>query len=660
MSSHAGILVVDDEERIRSYCREILELQGYTVEEAGNGMEALKKMAETPFALVLSDIMMPDLGGLELATRIRKSYPDTFVILITGHATIDTAKKAIQEGAFDFITKPFKMTELNQSVERALEVRKRYISDLPSHELMDLYDLTTKIDVGPRKQQSFLESLALALMKTFRGDAARIYLVEAGTENLLVRSCGAGSESMLSDYDWQTYANAAQMDVGDILVGGDSALEAPVSSRMISLMAGSIPSMEGSLGVCLVLRSEVPNGFTRRDLKLMGLFAAQAGNQLLNYRMASDLKHNSEELEKINLLTTDFSSSLDTPHVLSSIGKGLMSMVPFDLFGVYLSGEGLMPLSYILARSDLPEEVLNVDLRRQLEGYRDARTIDMFLDSMYRDSFACLREADWEVSADIKILDLGGFGSFRGMLILAAWSRKTRSLETSSFLPILVRHAAAALSNAYHYETSERNYIQAIAALARAVDAKDPYTSNHSRNVAAYVMAMSKLMGLTSRESNWLHNAALLHDIGKIGIPESILNKKGALSDKEFDVIKQHPDMGYRILKPVTAFSNFVESVRYHHERYDGNGYPHGLTRERIPFHACVLTLADSFDAMTSDRIYRPSPGLDYAVGEIEKHSGSQFDPDLVRLFIRVLGKQSPKEIISDYIAGEGQHFPVS
>lgn len=660
MDELAGILVVDDEERIRSYCREILELQGYRVEEAGNGREALEKMSRMPFALVLSDVMMPDLGGLELTARIKETYPDTFIILVTGHGSIDTAKKAIQEGAFDFITKPFKMTELNQSVERALEVRKRYVSELPSHELTDLYNLTTNIEVGPRKQQAFLEDLARALMNTFRGDAARIYLLKQGGSQVLEQSCGVGAEAILSDYDWQTYANAAQMDVGDILVGGDSGLEPPPSAGSVSLMAGPIPAMDGPLGVCLVARSNVPSAFTMRDLKLMGLFSAQAGNQLLNYRMASDLKHHAEELEKINLLITDFSSSLDTPHVLSSIGKGLMSMVPFDLFGVFLCGEGLIPLSYLLTRADIPEEVLQIDLRRQLEGYRDARMVDQFLDSTYRDSFACLRDADWGAPADLQILDLGGFGSFQGMLILAAWSSRKRSLETSSFLPILVRHAAAALSNAYHYETSERNYIQAIAALAGAVDAKDPYTSNHSRNVAAYVMAMSKLMGLTSREANWLNNAAMLHDIGKIGIPESILNKKGALSDEEIGVIREHPDMGYRILKPVTAFGNFTESVRYHHERYDGDGYPHGLTRERIPFHARILTIADSFDAMTSDRIYRASPGLDYAISEIEENADSQFDPDLVRLFLRVLNDRNPKDIINDYVSGEGMHFPLS
>jgi response regulator RpfG family c-di-GMP phosphodiesterase len=660
MKKGPGILVVDDEERIRKFCREVLELQGFEVEEASNGREALQILARNSFQLVLSDIMMPDLGGLELTEKVKELYPDTFVILITGHGTIDTAKKAIQHGAFDFITKPFKMTELNQAVDRALEVRRKHISELPSPELMDLYRLTTSIDVSPRSRETFLSDLVGTLMRTFRGDAARIYLSESPGLPGLVSSIGAGKESILTDHDWRTYALAAQMDEGDILVGPDTDIPLPPTGTVASVMAGPIPTMEGIIGVGVVARGRLPGGFTRRDLKLMGLFAAQAGNQLMNYRLAGDLRRHASELEKINLLTTSFSSSLDTSHVLSSIGRGLMTMVPFDLFGVFLSGEGLLPLSYVLARSDMPEDVFLTQLRSRLEQYRDPNIVEQFLDSRYRDSFASLREADWTAAPDIRILDLGEYGSFGGMMVLAAWSRHHAPLETSSFLPILVRHAAAALSNAYHYETSERNYIQAITALAGAVDAKDPYTSNHSRNVAAYVMIMNNHLHLTDRDANWLHNAALLHDIGKIGIPESILNKTGSLSDAEMEIIRKHPDMGYRILKPVTAFGGFIDAVRYHHERFDGRGYPHGLSGERIPFLARILTVADSFDAMTSDRVYRASHGPDFAQDELVRNSGSQFDPDLVRLFSEVLRKSSPEEIIHEYIASDRRHFPLS
>jgi HD-GYP domain-containing protein (c-di-GMP phosphodiesterase class II) len=158
-------------------------------------------------------------------------------------------------------------------------------------------------------------------------------------------------------------------------------------------------------------------------------------------------------------------------------------------------------------------------------------------------------------------------------------------------------------------------------------------------------------MRLPSREISLLNNAALLHDIGKIGIPEAILNKEGSLTREEYSVIMTHPEVGYNILRPVTAFTSFIDAVRYHHERYDGNGYPAGLSGEDIPFHARMLAVADCFDAMTSDRIYRDSLGIDFAISEIEKNSGTQFDPRISNAILSVLKTTTPEDIIDEYIS---------
>jgi HD-GYP domain-containing protein (c-di-GMP phosphodiesterase class II) len=146
-----------------------------------------------------------------------------------------------------------------------------------------------------------------------------------------------------------------------------------------------------------------------------------------------------------------------------------------------------------------------------------------------------------------------------------------------------------------------------------------------------------------------LKNAALLHDIGKIGIPESILNKPGHLSEEEMGVIRQHPDIGYRILSPVGSTSGLANVVRHHHERFDGGGYPLGLAGESIPFLSRILTVADSFDAMISDRIYRPSPGMDFAVSELRRCAGSQFDPSIVYAFLDVLAGTEIDRLRSEY-----------
>ncbi|RKZ06283.1 hypothetical protein DRQ25_14240 [Candidatus Fermentibacteria bacterium] len=651
MTAKARILVVDDDRKVRSFCREVLELQNFSVEEAENGAKALKKLEKTSFSLILSDIMMPDISGLDLASKVRGKYPDTFVILITGHASINLAKDAIQRGAFDFITKPFKIEELNQTVARALEVREKQLSVLPSPELKDLYDLTVNIDISKQSIQTYLDNLVSNLKNTFRGDSARIYLSgEPGGESLL-RNTGSGKEEVLSEDIWEYASRATLGRKGGYLADEDTKHLPAENSGVFSLMSVPIPSPEGNLGVCIVARSRIPSSFTVRDLKLMGLFSAQAGNQLTNYSMASSLREQADNLEKVNILAAEFTSSLDTSQVLSSISRGLKAMVEFDLFGIFLSGKDMIPLSYMLVRSDIPDHVLGTSFRTILEKTQNSRDVQLFLDSGIRDSFASARSTDWQSSPMVEILDLGEFSSFRGMIVLASWSNDTISARTPSYVPVLIRHAAAALSNAYLFETSERNYIQAISALASAVDAKDPYTHNHSRNVAAYLTRIAAHMKLPSREISLLNNAALLHDIGKIGIPELILNKESSLTEEEYHIIKTHPEVGYNILRPVTAFGSFINTVRYHHERFDGKGYPFGYSGEDIPFHARMLTVADSFDAMTSDRVYRKSPGVDFAMKEIRKNSGSQFDPNISDAILALLSTSTPEEIVADYIS---------
>ncbi len=651
MAAKGNILVVDDDQGVRLFCREALELQNFIVVEAENAAEALEILKKTSFSLILSDILMPDISGLDLASKVRDEYPDTFVVLITGHGSIDLAKDAIQRGAFDFITKPFKIEALHQTVDRAMEVREKQLAVLPSPELKDLYDLTANINISEQSLQTYLDNLVFSLKKTFRGDSARIYLSDEPGSLSLSRKAGSGNEGVLSDEAWESTSKAALENEGGYLTVDDSEHPLLESNEVFSVMAVPVPGPEGNLGLCMVTRSHIPAPFTTRDLKLMGLFSAQAGNQLTTYRMASSLREQADNLEQVNILAADFSSSLDTSHVLSSISRSLKNMVEFDLFGIFLSGKDMIPLSYMLVRSDIPDEVLETDFRFILEKTQNSKDVQLFLDSGIRDAFASARPTDWQRSPVVDILDLGEFGSFRGMIVLASWAKEKKSSTVPSYVSILIRQAAAAVSNAYLFETSERNYIQAISALASAVDAKDPYTHNHSRNVAAYVSSIAARMKFPPRDISLLHNAALLHDIGKIGIPESILNKNGSLTKPEYSIIKTHPEVGYNILRPVTAFASFINAVRYHHERFDGNGYPAGLAGEDIPIQARMLAVADCFDAITSDRVYRKSLGVDFAIEEIRKNRGTQFDPDISDAILSVLKTTTPEDIIANYIS---------
>lgn len=193
-------------------------------------------------------------------------------------------------------------------------------------------------------------------------------------------------------------------------------------------------------------------------------------------------------------------------------------------------------------------------------------------------------------------------------------------------------------------ESYEILTLETLSSLAVLVDAKDHYTNGHSFRVAAYAKGMAKMMGQSADDVEQLYFAGLIHDVGKVGISETILTKPGKLTDKEFEVIKSHSAVGGEILKGIKEFKIFQEVARSHHERFDGKGYPDKLKGEEIPLPARIVTVCDTFDAMTSDRVYRKALKDEVALKELIDNKGTQFDPELVDIFIK-LYKSFPDSI---------------
>jgi putative two-component system response regulator len=189
--------------------------------------------------------------------------------------------------------------------------------------------------------------------------------------------------------------------------------------------------------------------------------------------------------------------------------------------------------------------------------------------------------------------------------------------------------------------------IGSIIALARALEAKDSYTNGHSQRVAEYSVLIAKQMGLDNNAQEQIRITGQLHDIGKIGLRESILNKPGRLTDEEFEMMRNHPMVGSEILRPVVMDECVICGVRHHHERFDGKGYPDKLVGEQIPLEARILAVADTFDAMTTNRAYRTSLGYEKAVAEIERCSGTQFDPGVAAAFISIEREQIDQVLLS-------------
>ena len=212
-------------------------------------------------------------------------------------------------------------------------------------------------------------------------------------------------------------------------------------------------------------------------------------------------------------------------------------------------------------------------------------------------------------------------------------------------LPLLTTiggQIAIALQNAEAYEKLDRMYLETVTALAAAMEAKDQYTASHADSLASTAVAVGAQMGLTDAELRMLQYAAVLHDIGKIGIPGNILNKPAALTREEFETMAQHTIIGERIISRIDYLVPIARIIRSAHERWDGAGYPDGYRGEQIPLASRILLVCDAFDAMTTDRPYRGALPIEAALRELERHAGTQFDPRVVDVFLAGYPFQSP------------------
>ena len=187
------------------------------------------------------------------------------------------------------------------------------------------------------------------------------------------------------------------------------------------------------------------------------------------------------------------------------------------------------------------------------------------------------------------------------------------------------------------YEKLEKAYLDSIQTLRYTVEAKDPYTRGHSDRVSEYSVLIGKKLGLSEEDLKTLQVGGLFHDIGKIGIPDSILLKEAKLTDDEYSEIKNHPSIGAHILCNAEVFQDIIPIVKHHHEKFDGTGYPSRLKGNDIPYLARIAAVADTFDAMTSKRTYRNALPLDVVKAEIERCSGTQFDPEIAKIFLDIL-----------------------
>ncbi len=502
------VLVVDDNQTNLALIKVYLEQMGlevYMAQEAHSGLEIA--MEERP-DLILLDIMMPVMDGIEMCKRL-KADPRTVmipVIFVTAKDQSQDKISGLKSGAVDYITKPFNPNELKTRINvilQMIELQEKLLDQANTDEL-----------TGLANRRHFFKLLEREILQS-----------EIKGTNLTIIMIDVDHFKSIND----NYGH----------LGGDAVLK-----QMANIIRENIYPLD---------------------------VAARYGGEEFVILMPStpaDIAYQAAEKLRRKIETCNWKISADHIKITASMGVTTMD-------------NNILVSSYdLIKRADNALYMAKREGRNRVVVWKGETTIDLDTEDSGQNIYK-LKSQVSHLAEQLKMQALG-----------------------------------------------------TVTALAKTLEARDPFTANQAEHVQIYVNAIAEQMNLSHDQNEQICNAALLHDLGMIGIPDEILSKIGDLSQDERETIKQHPIIGAQILNPIGFFEKEVQIIRHHHENYDGTGYPDHLKAKKIPFGARVLAVAIAFDAMTSDRWHREALTRQQALDEIQKCSGKQFDPEIVSAFL--------------------------
>lgn len=493
MTKAGDILVVDDEEVIRELLTDILEEEGFVVRSVPNAMQALELLKnKDEFIILFTDIMMPEMDGIELVREARKLAPSLIPIVMTGFATLETARAAVREGAYEYVLKPFSLSEIKLAVHNALERHTLISENTRLREVTELFNISERIASIYREQELLNFVLKAALERV-------------------------GAER------------------GSIMVTTDD---------------GQFLEVSASIGI--------PEEDTKTIVSI---------GQGISGRVAA---------QRVPLLVTDLTSNPEVKEYSRHLKANSFVSVP-------LERRHSANRRQKINSGQMPDVLAVLNVTEKASG-------DPFTES------------------DLKLLS------------------------------IMANHASAALENARLIEDIETAHLSTLQSMALILEAKDPYTHGHSARVRNYSVMAARKLGMAQEDVRTLSLGAALHDLGKIGVKDAILNSVKALTNDEWDSIKLHPVIGYDVLEPVDFLTpEHLSLVRSHHERLDGSGYPDGLAGSDLSEMVRIIGVADTYDAMSSNRAYRQEMDPAKIAAELRRCGGDLLEPQVANMFVELI-----------------------
>jgi PAS domain S-box-containing protein/putative nucleotidyltransferase with HDIG domain len=604
-------------------------------------------------------------SGLTYQDALKRPYWEVFPL---GEGPLSSCRKTIEDGAGEqtkaeriqtadgeiFLSQAFPIYDesggasafvhILNDITSLTEAQKRAEEEAAvSASLLELANSVT----GLLDNKAIFEAVLSTVLKLTSAERTAVLLRGKDEEDFRVEMLHGWPDHLTPNINTLRFGKSSSAAAGKILQGetvrvsdgGVGGLVDAKFSEAFGLRSVIFAPVAAANGVLGVVMCEKPGEFTGKDeriLKGITSITSTAVDNAMLYResidMSADLARKMETIRMTYEVDRAILSSLNRQEILDVTLNNIQRIIPADKMGiVYHDSERG---AYLYENETLrPGKCPIID-----PVIRAGRIVSVPDLSMYGQSSELTAKMLRQGLLSFMALPLYTKGRRLGCLMMMSRRIGAFDKEDISNAERLTAQMAIALENARLYEDIKDLFLSTVRALSHAVDAKSPWTRGHAERVTRYAIALAREAGLHEAEIEQLELAGLLHDIGKIGTLDKILDKPDELTTEEFELVKKHPGKGAEILGHIKQLKHILPIIKHHHEKLDGTGYPDCLKGDEIPLLSRILCIVDSFDSMTADRPYRPAPGKGYAISELKRCAGTQFDPVLVDAFLKIIG----------------------
>lgn len=654
MSTYLRILLIEDSEDDAHLLLRELQRGGYQVEservETAESMRAA--LARQQWDLIICDFSLPTFSAPHALELLKDTGIDLPFIIVSGTIGEESAVNALKAGAHDFIIKG-NFARLIPAIERELkEAAIRRERKERERELEAIALVSSQL----RTARTFNEILSRLLNQTLalvEGEAGSIWLYDPVNEVIELKTQQGWSDQYVgSSYKFGEGIPGLVVQHGKAIVSSEFCSDEDIPEEHRS----QIPAGIG--GACVPLHAEerivgvmfinvtLPRELTMGEIRILNALAEIGGNSIHRMHLHEQTVNQLERLAALRSIDLAISSVFDLQVTLTIVLNEVVKQLQVDAACVLLIQPGNNRLEYVAGQGF---HTRNVEASSLAIGEGSAGWVVMERRPIHvpdlgkqARKFTRTRLLADEGFVSYDAVPLITKGEVKGVLEIFNRSRLNPNRDWLDFLETLGGQTAIAVENAMLFEELQRSnfelalaYDATIEGWSRALDLRDRETEGHTQRVTELTVRLARKMGLSEARLVLIKRGALLHDIGKMGIPDIILHKPEELTKEELAIMRQHPQLAYNMLEPIAYLRDALNIPYCHHEKWDGTGYPRGLAGTQIPLEARLFAIVDVWDAITSDRPYRKSWPRKKALKYIREESGKYFDPQLVEIFLQ-------------------------